>query len=455
MRLLPLSIMFALLVTLSASAAEDQYRAKSLAALAKLETTPAVPFTRTAHPDAQWFPDASFGLFMHWGIHSAAGIQPSWAMMEGYPYGTDRREFWGKGYYSLLTKFNPDRYDPDLWIKAARDAGMTYAVLTVKHHDGYALWPSEYGDLGTKRYMNGRDLIGPYIEACRKYGLKAGLYFSPRDWGYPGYPVSLVYGKPYVNPRTPEQNRADYEKFYAYTVGQLSEILTRWGKIDLLWFDGMGWEGVNDLRTDRTLAWVRALQPGIVLNDRWDSRAGDYRTPEVEMPESAPDGWWENCVIWSGHWGYSPDMVIERNEWVFDKLVTIRSWGGNLLLNLGPAPDGTMRPGYYERTAELAAWMAHSRASLIGAGPLRNWKDYSTVPVTRKDATWYLHVLPKHRGAVELFAVPEPADVKLLRDGTKLKYTYEGRRISVAFPKELRKGLDDVVAVIWSEAPMK
>ncbi len=96
MRLLPLSIMFALLVTLSASAAEDQYRAKSLAALAKLETTPAVPFTRTAHPDAQWFPDASFGLFMHWGIHSAAGIQPSWAMMEGYPYGTDRREFWGR-----------------------------------------------------------------------------------------------------------------------------------------------------------------------------------------------------------------------------------------------------------------------------------------------------------------------------------------------------------------------
>ncbi len=455
MRILYCSIMLILCVTISISATEDQYRAKSLAALTKLESIPAVPFTRTTHPDAQWFPDAGFGLFMHWGIHSVAGIQPSWAMMEGYPYGTDRREFWGKGYYSLLTKFNPDNYDPDLWIKAARDAGMTYAVLTVKHHDGYALWPSEYGSLSTKQYMNGRDLVGPYIEACRKYGLKVGLYFSPRDWGYPGYPVSLVYGKPYVNPRTPEQNRADYEKFYAYTVGQLSEILTRWGKIDLLWFDGMGWAGVNDLRTEKTLAWVRALQPGIVLNDRWDGRAGDYRTPEVEMPESAPDGWWENCVIWSGHWGYSPDMVIERNEWVLDKLVTIRSWGGNLLLNLGPAPDGAMRPGYYERTAELAAWMAHSRASLIGAGPLRNWKDYSTVPVTRKGATWYLHVLPKHRGAVEIFAVPEPVEVKLLRDGTKLKYTYEGRRIAVALPKELRKGLDDVVAVTWKEAPVR
>lgn len=438
-----------------ASAAEDPYRALSLKALETLKNAPPIPFTRTTHPEAQWFPKAGFGLFMHWGIHSVAGIQPSWAMIEGYSYGTDRSEYWGRGYYTLLTKFNPDHYDPDLWMKAARGAGMTYAVLTVKHHDGYALWPSEYGNLSTKQYMNGRDLIRPYVEACRKNGLKVGLYFSPRDWGYPGYPVSLVQGKPYRNPRTPEQNRADFEKFYAYTVGQLSEILTRWGRIDLLWFDGMGWEGVNDYRTEQTLAWVRMIQPHIVINDRWDGRAGDYRTPEVNMPEKAPEGWWENCVIWSGHWGYSPDMVIEPNAWVLEKLVTIRSWGGNLLLNIGPAPDGAMRPGYYERTAELAEWMKHSRESLIGAGPLRNWNEYSTVPVTRRGTTWYLHVLPGQYGPIQIFYIPEPKSATLLRDGSAVKYTYEGRRITIELPRELRTRLDDVVAVTWDGEPVK
>jgi len=197
------------------------------------------------------------------------------------------------------------------------------------------------------------------------------------------------------------------------------------------------------------------LQPHIVINDRWDGCAGDYRTPEVNMPESAPEGWWENCVIWSGHWGYSPDMVIESNAWVLEKLATIRSWGGNLLLNIGPAPDGTMRPGYYERTAELAKWMAHSRDSLIGAEPMRNWNDYSTVPVTCRRKTWYIHVLPKHRGAIELYAVPEPLEVKLMRDGKFLKYEYAGKRVSVTLPKELRTGLDDVIEVRWEDEPVR
>ncbi len=452
-RILPIFFCGVLITAVCSLAAEDPYRALSLRALEKLQTAPEIPFERTTDPEAQWFPDAGFGLFMHWGIHSVVGIQPSWAMIEGYPYGTDRTEYWGKGYYSLLTEFNPKNYDPDKWVAAAKAAGMTYAVLTVKHHDGYALWPSEYGELNTKRYMGGRDLVRPYVEACRRHGLKVGLYFSPRDWGYPGYPVSLVYGKPYRNLRTPEENRRDFERFYEYTVGQLSEILTRWGKIDLLWFDGMGWQGIEDLRTERTLAWVRMLQPHIVINDRWDGGAGDYHTPEVNMPEAAPEGWWENCVIWSGHWGYSPDMVIEPNRWVMEKLVTIRSWGGNLLLNIGPAPDGTMRPGYYTRTAELARWMVHSRDSLIGAAPLREWTDWSTVPVTRRGNVWYLHVLPGHRGAVELYAVPEPSAVKLLRDGINLKYTYEGRRITVTLPGELRTDLNDVVAVTWNENP--
>lgn len=432
-------------------AADTPYRTLSLHALEKLKTVQKEPFHRTTDPEAQWFPDAGFGLFMHWGIHSVVGIQPSWAMIAGYPYGTDRTEYHGKGYYTLLKKFDPQHYDPDKWIEAAVKAGMTYAVLTVKHHDGYALWPSEYGKMSTKQYMHGRDLIRPYVEACRKHGLKVGLYFSPRDWGYPGYPVSLVNGQPYRNPRTREQNQQDFDRFYEYTVGQLSEILTRYGKIDLLWFDGMGWEGIRDIHTEEILAWVRLLQPHIVINDRWGNGVGDYRTPEVNMPDEAPEGWWENCVIWSGHWGYSPDMVIESSAWVLEKLAVIRSWGGNLLLNIGPAPDGTMRPGYYARTSELARWMEHSRESLFGAGPVRNWKQFSPVPITRRENRWYIHVLPKHRGPVELQGVPQPEKAELLRTGKAVTCTWEGSKLSLNLSGDMRTGLDDVIVLTWKK----
>ena len=429
---------------------KDPLRIMSLKALEKLKTVEKVPFERTTHPNAQWFPEAGFGLFMHWGIHSVAGIQPSWAMIKNYPYGTDKTEYHKKGYYTLLNKFNPQNYDPDKWIEAAAKAGMTYAVLTVKHHDGYALWPSEFGNMSTKKFMNGRDLIRTYVDACRKYGLKVGLYFSPRDWSYPNYPVSLEHKVPFMFPPgwDNERNRKAFNEFYRYTVGQLSEILTRWGKIDILWFDGMGWQGINDIRTEQTLAWVRLLQPHIIINNRWGS-VGDFGTPEWFMPGKAPEGWWENCISWSGHWGYSPDTSVESNAWVMEKLVTARAWGGNFLLNIGPAPDGTMRPEFYKRTEELAGWMAHSRESLIGAGPSIEWKKFSNVPITTGEKIWYLHVFPEHLEDVILNDVREPAEVKLLRSNTPIKYNYADETITITLSGDLRTDLNDVIALYW------
>ena len=453
MKMYPVVIMLIAAISFSHAYAEeekDPFRIMSQKALAKLRTVEKVSFERTTHPNAQWFPRAGFGLFMHWGIHSVAGIQPSWSMIKGYPYGTDKTEYHGKGYYTLLDKFNPQNYDPDRWIEAAAKAGMTYAVLTVKHHDGYALWPSEFGNMSTKQYMDGRDLIRPYVDACRKYGLKVGLYFSPRDWGYPGYPVSLEHKVPYFHPpgRNNEKNRRDFNRFYEYTVGQLSEILTRWGKIDILWFDGMGWLGINDIRTEKTLAWGRLLQPHIVINNRWGGE-GDYTTPEWLMPVKAPEGWWENCISWSGHWGYSPDTPVEQNSWVMEKLVAARAWGGNFLLNIGPAPDGTMRPEYYERTDELARWMAHSRESLFGTEPVREWKKFSNVPITKKEKIWYLHVLPDHDGAVVIKDVQKPSKVQLLRTKAPLDYSYEGRKITLTLPDNMRMDLNDVIELYW------
>ncbi len=449
------SIVIMLIAVLSSSHVhaeeeKDPFRIMSQKSLEKLRTVEKVSFERTTHPNAQWFPEAGFGLFMHWGIHSVAGIQPSWSMIKNYPYGTDKTEYHGKDYYTLLDKFNPRNYDPDRWIEAAAKAGMTYAVLTVKHHDGYALWPSEFGTMSTKQYLEGHDLIRPYVDACRKYGLKVGLYFSPRDWGYPGYPVSMEHEVPYIHPpgRDNVKNQRDFNRFYEYTVGQLSEILTRWGKIDILWFDGMGWIGINDIRTEKTLAWARLLQPHIVINNRWGAE-GDFGTPEWLMPVNAPEGWWENCISWSGHWGYSPDTPFEPNSWVMEKLVTARAWGGNFLLNIGPAPDGTMRPEYYERTVELARWMAHSKKSLIGADPVREWKKFSNVPITQKEKIWYLHVLPDHDGKLVIKDVPKPSKAQLLRTKVPLDYSYEGRKITLTLPDNSRTDLNDVIELYW------
>ena len=447
------------------NAQHDRQREMALEALRKLDTVKEVSFRRTQDPDAQWFPEAGFGLFMHWGIHSVKGLEPSWAMMKNCPWQTDYIDYLGwteynnrDKYYSLLDEFNPQKYDPDAWIKAAADAGMKYAVITAKHHDGYALWPSDYGELSTKQYMAGRDLLQPFVDACRKYGLKVGFYFSPRDWGYPGFPQSMDYKKPYEFPSgwTDEKNQAAFDKFYEYTVGQISELLTRYGRIDVIWFDGMGWQGIDDIRTEKTLAWVRMLQPHIVINPRW-GEVGDFTTPEVQLPEEAPDGWWENCVSWCGHWGYSPHAEFLPNLWVMTKLVKVRSGGGNLLLNIGPDGNGEMRPEYYKQLAELGEWMRKNGESLIGARPLRKWRSVSNVPVTRGDRVWYLHVLPMIEEQVVVKGIPKPLRVVHLNTGVELTtctYDETTKTLITGISMTVRNNLNDVIALYWESEPV-
>jgi alpha-L-fucosidase len=458
---------FLMMGSFSAFAQNDsiKFRTMSQEALKALETVEAVPFERTEHPDAQWFPDAGFGLFMHWGIHSVAGLEPSWAMMKNCPWQADYIEYlgWTKfqnrdSYYSLRNDFKPRQYDPDKWIKAAADAGMKYAVITSKHHDGYALWPSEFGENSTKQFMGGRDLLRPYVDACRKYGVKIGFYFSPRDWGYPGFPQSMDYTAKYEFPPdwTEKKNSEAFERFYEYTVGQISEILTRYGKIDVIWFDGMGWTGIDDIHTEKTLAWIRQLQPHILINPRWSYGTGDYETPEGSLPDGPPEGWWENCVSWCGHWGYSPHADFLPNLWVMTKLVKARSWGGNFLLNVGPDGNGEMRDEYYGQLDEIGEWMKICGTSLIGAGAVRNWQDFSNVPITRRDNVWYLHVLPTHEGRIVLTGVPEPDRADHLNTGVKLtwyNYDKESKTLTVNMPMTMRNNLNDVIVLTWETAP--
>lgn len=314
---------------------------------------------RTAHPDAQWFGKAGMGLFMHWGIHSVAGLQPSWAMIKDYPHaGTGA--YPPHKYFALASQFDPQRYDPDTWLSAARAAGFTYAVLTTKHHDGYTLWPSRFGDFGTQTSLAGRDLLQPYVDACRKNGLKVGFYFSFADWRYPGFPVGDVDFDFKKRGQYPAMSQAEDDRrfadFYEFTRGQISELLTRYGKIDLLWFDGVGWKRrtAGELKASETVAWVRSLQPGIVVNNRW-GRIGDYTTPECEFPHERPEGWWEACYCTNGHWGYNAGKALPDVSWFTTMRDKCNTWGGNFLPNIGPAPDGAMPDDFYRLCEKLAA----------------------------------------------------------------------------------------------------
>lgn len=420
---------------------------------------------------AQWFPSASLGLFLHWGIHSMIGAQPSWNMIKGYRWGGEYHS--RQEYYDQANHFNPGNYFEN-YLAAAREAGFKYAVLTTRHHDGYALWPSRYG-IGVKQYMGGRDLVREYVDACHATGMRVGFYFSPQDWHYPGYRPDTEWDVATWGKRGPVQdsvqNRKDFEKFFAYVIAQLEELLTNYGRIDVLWLDGMGWYGipVSDLQTERVYAWIRSLQPDIVINDRWGNivnpdnpagtsmRIGDFTTPfECQTPTYVPSEWWEHCHIWTGKgggWGYNTKGLFRPLSWFMEEFVASRSLGGNFLPNVGPSGSGDMHPNFYKEIAGLKEWMATGEESLIGCGPTPG-VERSNVPLTtRGHDIWYAHLLGGFKGQVSVKTDRAPYSVVLLRTREKIPYIYRDGFLNFKLPESMREGIDDVVKIYFSSNP--
>ena len=331
------------------------------------------------HPDAQWFPDAGLGLFIHWGIASVHGnLDLSWSMVRNTTWDVSeegRNKVTPRQYWALADRFRPDAWDPDRILAAASEAGFKYAVLTAMHHDGYTLWPSAAGNFGVQRFLPGVDLVKPYIDACRKHGLKVGVYLSPPDWYQDREWMSFDYLSFGATPSAQAAtgaSRLDQDHLPAPLLpepdGQaelrrqrfhqrVEELLTQYGRTDLLWFDGGTHD--NEIR-DRARMW----QPGIVINSR--SCDGDYDCTECELPEGKINGWFETCHCWQSSrvlrqngkpcdvWGYLDTETYKSAEWMVETYQYLNARRANLLLNVSPGPRGDLPDVVYQRFREVA-----------------------------------------------------------------------------------------------------
>ncbi len=314
-------------------------------------------------------------MFVHWGLY-ALPARHEWVM--------NQEETTVEEYSKYFQRFDPDLYDPREWARAARDAGMKYVVLTTKHHDGFCLWDSALTDYKATNTPAGRDLIAPYVEALRAEGLRVGFYHSLIDWHHPDFTIDGVH---------PQRNAADVESLNAgrdmaryreYLHGQVRELLSNYGTIDYLFFDFSyadtrisefwGGKGSDDWDSEKLLAMVRELQPGIVVNDRLGI-PGDLVTPEQYQPTEPMmlDGeavTWEACQTLNGSWGYHRDNLNYKTvDLLIRMLVDGVSNGGNLLLNIGPTGRGSIDPRALTSLEGIGEWMKLHSRSIYGAGP--------------------------------------------------------------------------------------
>ena len=331
--------------------------------------------------DSAWFMQDRFGMFIHFGLYSMPA-RHEWVR---------RNEFIPDEKYHLYFKhFNPDLFDAREWARAAKAAGMKYVVLTAKHHEGFCLFDSQYTDFKITNTAFGRDLVREYVDALREEGLRVGLYYSLLDWDHPHYTID--YKHPHYNqPDAVEQNKTrDFAIYREYLHNQVRELLTNYGKIDIMWFD-FSWvrdgkpddpdplkigKDEADWDSERLLEMIRTLQPGIMINNRLSATRslGDIRTPEqsqqaswVRDPDTKELAVWEVCHTFSGAWGYHRDQHSwKSSRMIIEALIDTVSHGGNLLMNVGPTARGTFDERASERLADIGKWMRLHGRSIYG-----------------------------------------------------------------------------------------
>ena len=344
--------------------------------------------------DMAWWRDAKFGLFIHWGLYSIVG-KGEWYVFNQQ---VDYRE-----YKQLTKRFDAAKFDADAWALAAKNAGMKYMVMVARHHDGFALWdsPSSFEHFTSMNSAAHRDFVADYTRACRAAGLRVGVYYSPLDWRFPGFFFPQMY-------------RQNADALRDQTYAQVGELMGRYGKIDILWYDGgddrwlglggLEWKGGWKTRgfdtpylgkplwePEKLTASVRRLQPKVVMNDRsgWE---GDFLSRESKMGDFDNARPWEKCSTLSGGWGYMTGNTAPRAlKDLLGELSHAVCRDGNLLLNVGPRPDGEIEPAQVKRLEEMGAWLKANGRCIYATrgGPLLPTEQFGSV---RTADAIYVHI---------------------------------------------------------------
>jgi alpha-L-fucosidase len=378
----------------------------------------------TTAPVPAWFERARLGLFVHWGHGSRQGWELSWPLVGGAPNLHRCQDVPAATYHANARAFCPHRDAAREWLAHAKRCGMEYAVLTTKHHDGFALWPSRAAASSIADTPYGGDLVAEFVDATRAAGLRVGFYFSLCDWRHPDYPAFTDADRPYRFGMVPRPTDAQWARFHAALCAQLRELLTSYGRIDVLWFDG-GWERSSETwRTPELVDLIRTLQPDIVLNDRLPG-AGDYDTPEQFVPPEPPARAWETCLTMNESWAWNPsDPDYKSARALVHTLCEVAGRGGRLLLNVGPRGDGSLAPEQTERLDAIARWMDGYGESIVGTtAGLAPWQFYG--PTTRRDGRIYLHLLARPYDTIAVRGLPirRVRRATELRTGTALDFT--------------------------------
>lgn len=407
-----------------------------------------------------WFREARFGMFIHWGLYAIPGGIWKGKMDSGAgEWIQTGMQIPPEDYEPLQKQFNPTKFDARAWVRTAKDAGMRYIVITSKHHDGFCLWDSKQTDWDITNTPYKRDVLKELARECKKQKIKLCFYHSIMDWHHPDYLPRRAWDKRATA-------GASFARYVDYMKAQLKELLTDYGPIGILWFDGE-WEGTWTHEQGMDLyKYVRSLQPEIIVNNRVDKGrqgmqgmtkgdfAGDYGTPEQEIP---PSGFgtgvdWESCMTLNGTWGFKVnDTNWKSAETLIKNLVDCASKGGNYLLNVGPTPEGTFPQPITERLDTMGKWLKKNGMAIYGTQASPFPKVLPWGRVTQKKGLLFLHVFQR------------PTDGKILLPGLRgtlgriaflggpnppgLVYSTTEQGVEIALPEALGKELVPVIVL--------
>jgi len=400
-------------------------------------------YLQTSEEDMQWWRQARFGLFVHWGPVSLKGTEIGWSRGNEVPV---------EVYDNLYKQFNPVKFNANEWVNLAKASGMKYIVITSKHHDGFCLFNSRYTDYDMMSTPFKRDILRELADECRRQKIKLCLYYSIIDWYHPDY---LPRGAGDMRP----SEGTDFSRYITYMKKQVRELITNYGPLGVLWFDGE-WEPTWTHEQGKALySYVKSLQPGILINNRVDKGregmkgttkndeyAGDFDTPEQEVGAFQIDRPWETCMTLCSQWAWKPNDQMKSLKECIQTFVQVVGGDGNLLFNVGPMPDGRIEPRQAQRLREMGNWLRKYGQSIYATrgGPFKpgDWG-----ASTHKGNRIYVHILKWDGDSVKLPGISKSIVRSSVLTGGKARVEQTEQGIEISVPARYRKDIDTIVVL--------